>query len=133
MPPRRVTKCLLLAAALAAAQAQLHADPNDWPQWRGPDRTAISKETGLLKTWPKGGPTLVWTFDKTGTGYTAPAVVGGVVYRRKRFPELSGNYVFGEHVNGNIWAFRYDGAKAVNWRRLTAEPKDMQTCLYGRA
>ena len=28
----------------------------DWPQWRGPHRDGISKETGLLKEWPKDGP-----------------------------------------------------------------------------
>jgi hypothetical protein len=30
----------------------------DWPQWQGPDRNAVSKETGLLKEWPKDGPSL---------------------------------------------------------------------------
>jgi outer membrane protein assembly factor BamB len=52
----------------------------DWPQWRGPDRTGISKETGLLKTWPKKGPKLLWTFKDAGTGYSSFAVVKGVVY-----------------------------------------------------
>jgi hypothetical protein len=52
----------------------------DWPQWRGPDRSGVSRETGLLKTWPAEGPRLVWKFDKAGLGYSAPAVVGGVVY-----------------------------------------------------
>src|SRR6202035_3111080 len=28
----------------------------DWPQWQGPDRTAVSRETGLLKQWPQEGP-----------------------------------------------------------------------------
>ena len=37
-------------AGVFAAQAA------DWPQWRGPDRTDVSKETGLLHTWPEGGP-----------------------------------------------------------------------------
>jgi len=26
----------------------------DWPQWRGPDRSDVSKETNLLKSWPAG-------------------------------------------------------------------------------
>ena len=30
--------------------------PGDWPQWRGPNRDGISKETGLLKQWPQQGP-----------------------------------------------------------------------------
>lgn len=42
----------LLGLALAARA-------EDWPQWRGPHRDGKSAETGLLKTWPAGGPPLV--------------------------------------------------------------------------
>jgi outer membrane protein assembly factor BamB len=52
----------------------------DWPQWRGPDRTDVSKETGLLQTWPKDGPKLLWTFRDAGEGYSAPAIVGETLY-----------------------------------------------------
>ena len=41
----------------------------DWPQFRGPDRDGVSKETGLLKKWPDGGPKLLWTWKNAGTGY----------------------------------------------------------------
>jgi outer membrane protein assembly factor BamB len=67
--------CALVAFALALPS---HAD--DWPQWRGPDRTGVSKETGLLKEWPKGGPTLLWKKKGIGGGYSTPAVVGDRVY-----------------------------------------------------
>lgn len=52
----------------------------DWPQWRGPERNGISKETGLLKEWPKNGPKLVWQANGLGGGYSTPAVVGDRVY-----------------------------------------------------
>jgi outer membrane protein assembly factor BamB len=52
----------------------------DWPQWRGPDRNGLSKETDLLKSWPAGGPKRVWTFDKAGLGYSGPAIVAGKLY-----------------------------------------------------
>ncbi len=45
--------------------------PFDWPQWQGPDRTAVSKETGLLKEWPKDGPPLAWQVKDLGGGYSA--------------------------------------------------------------
>ena len=69
---------LLLFAVWASAVAAVRAA--DWPQWRGPDRDDVSKETGLLKTWPDGGPKLLWTFRDAGAGYSGPAVVGGVLY-----------------------------------------------------
>src|SRR5205807_8032921 len=59
-------------------RGSLRAD--DWPQWRGPDRNDISKETGLLKTWPKGGPPLLWTYKNAGQGYSGPAIVGDRLY-----------------------------------------------------
>ena len=47
---RVLTFSLMVCLGVAAVQAA------DWPQWQGPDRTRISKETGLLKEWPAGGP-----------------------------------------------------------------------------
>jgi outer membrane protein assembly factor BamB len=52
----------------------------DWPGWRGPDRSGVSKETGLLKTWPKEGPKLAWDSDHAGLGYAGLAIVKGIVY-----------------------------------------------------
>jgi outer membrane protein assembly factor BamB len=75
---RTFSKLALAMAIVALSTLQLYGD--DWPQWRGPERTGISREKGLLKTWPKGGPKLLWTFDKAGNGYATFAVVGGMVY-----------------------------------------------------
>jgi outer membrane protein assembly factor BamB len=52
----------------------------DWPQWRGPNRSGISSETGLLKQWPAGGPKLLWQVNDIGDGYSTPSVVGSRIY-----------------------------------------------------
>ena len=52
----------------------------DWPQWRGPDRTGLSNETGLLKQWPAAGPPVVWTATNLGDGYGSIAVSGDRVF-----------------------------------------------------
>src|SRR5215210_511289 len=67
---------LLLSATAFAAAPGAH----DWPQWQGPDRNSVSKETGLLKEWPKDGPPLAWKVAGLGGGYSAPAVAGGRIY-----------------------------------------------------
>ena len=51
----------------------------DWPQFRGPARDGISRETGLLRQWPAGGPKVLWTVP-VGQGYAGAAIVGGRVY-----------------------------------------------------
>jgi outer membrane protein assembly factor BamB len=73
----RTRSVLAVAAGLALLPLSSAAD---WPQYRGPDRSGVSKETGLLHSWPKGGPKLLWTSKEIGIGYSGPAVVGGVVY-----------------------------------------------------
>lgn len=62
---------LLVATSVRAA---------DWPQWRGPNRDGLSKETGLLKEWPAAGPRLVWQATDLGQGFSTPAVVGDRIY-----------------------------------------------------
>jgi outer membrane protein assembly factor BamB len=52
----------------------------DWPQWRGPNRDDVSKETGLLKSWPEGGPQKLWSFENAGNGYSGPAIAGGKLF-----------------------------------------------------
>ena len=56
------------------------AQAENWPAWRGADRTDVSKETGLLKAWPEQGPELVWLSKKCGVGYSGFAVVDENVY-----------------------------------------------------
>jgi outer membrane protein assembly factor BamB len=53
---------------------------DDWPQWQGPDRNAVSKEKGLLKEWPKDGPPLAWKATGIGRGMGGIAVSRGRIY-----------------------------------------------------
>src|SRR6476660_6004957 len=52
----------------------------DWPQWQGPDRTGLSKETGLLKSWPAGGPPKIWSISALGEGYGSLAIEGDRIF-----------------------------------------------------
>src|SRR5687768_12001924 len=66
-----------LIALGSFSSSALLANNFDWPQWRGPDRSDVSKETGLLKSWPEGGPKRVWLFQNAGNGYSGPAIANG--------------------------------------------------------
>jgi outer membrane protein assembly factor BamB len=70
-----------LSAPLCALALGTFANAADWPQWRGPDRSGASTETGLLKEWPADkGPPLRWEARDIGNGYSSPAIAGGKVY-----------------------------------------------------
>jgi uncharacterized repeat protein (TIGR03806 family) len=49
----------------------------------------------------------------------AKSIVGGVIYRGQRLPELRNAYVFGDYVTGNIWTVRHEGERVTEFKRLT--------------
>ena len=63
--------CAVLAALLVTAHAARCAE---WPCFHGALRDNQSTETGLLGTWPEGGPPLLWTAAGLGVGYSSVAV-----------------------------------------------------------
>ncbi len=128
----RIRSLTVLAIAVLALCAPVHGD--DWPQWNGPKRDGHANEMGLLKVWPKAGPTLVWSFNNSGTGYTAPAVVFGKVYTMgcRGDDEFviclddTGKELWATKIgpvfefNGNQWSRGPNGSPAVDGDRLYA-------------
>lgn len=76
--------CFLRLAGILAlvlvAPGTVWPAPFDWPQWRGPDRTDVSRESGLLKPWPRSGPKQSWLFRNAGSGYSSFAVAQGKLF-----------------------------------------------------
>ena len=68
---------ILAAVVIMGGSGLIHAD--DWPQWMGPNRDGVWRETGIVRTFPKEGPRVRWR-TKIGGGYAGPAVVGQRVY-----------------------------------------------------
>ena len=69
---------LLLAVVVLLGSIGL---AGDWPQWRGPKRDGKCTETGLLTSWPEGGPKLLWTASEDlGKGFAAVSVAKGTIY-----------------------------------------------------
>jgi outer membrane protein assembly factor BamB len=91
------------APAPASAAAPTPTAPAfDWPQWQGPDRTGLSKETGLLQQWPASGPELAWTIGGLGAGYGSLAIRGDRIFVQSQIGTGSAvsslNRADGQHV-----------------------------------
>ena len=56
---------------------------DDWPQWLGPQRDGVWRETGILEEFPLDGLRYRWR-ARIGTGYAGPAVAGGRVFVHDR-------------------------------------------------
>jgi len=91
---------IALAATAAAAQPM---GSSDWPQFRGPDRTGVSREAGLLKQWPANGPALVWNAVGIGEGVGGIAVTGGRIYTTGDSEGLAWLYALNEADGKQVW------------------------------
>lgn len=52
---------------------------DDWPQWMGPERDNVWRESGIITRFPEGGPKILWRTPVAG-GYAGPAVADGRVF-----------------------------------------------------
>lgn len=82
--------CWSSLIGLAAAQVAATLE-GAWPQFRGPLRSGVSPDTGLLAQWPEDGPPLVWETRGAGRGYASLTVVGGRVYTLGDGPSTAGD------------------------------------------
>lgn len=88
-------KLVVLASVLAYGLASARAA--DSGGYRGPTRNGVYPEKGLLKTWPEGGPKLLWKYDQLGPGWTSVTVANQTAY------------VLGGASPGRLFAFTLDG------------------------
>jgi hypothetical protein len=79
-----LTRSLLIAASLCllivGLATSVHADPTDWPQWRGPQRDGHAAPQMLAQSWPSEGPKLKWQASDLGAGYSSVSVANGRLY-----------------------------------------------------
>ena len=57
---------------------RIYAEP--MAQWCGPERDGVFPGTGLLKSWPEGGPELLWSIEDLDAGYSTPSVTHRVIH-----------------------------------------------------
>ena len=72
---RRLIYMVSLACCLTASGVRA----DEWPQWLGPQRDGVWRETGIIENFPPGGPKVRWRHP-VGEGYSGPAVADGKVF-----------------------------------------------------
>jgi outer membrane protein assembly factor BamB len=109
MKSKRVLLAGVLLLSALAVEAMGQAGAN-WPQWRGPNRDGVSKETGLLKQWPAEGPALVWKATGAGRGYSSFSVANGLLYTMGLRGEREFVIAFDITTGKEAWATPHGGA-----------------------
>jgi outer membrane protein assembly factor BamB len=86
----------------------------DWPGYFGPKRDSTSAEKGLLRSWPKEGPKVLWTVP-LGAGYGGPVVSKGKVYLLDRDDAVGDNLRCFDFSDGKeLWNFAYSAPSSLN-------------------
>ncbi len=92
----------------------------DWPQFRGPDRNGKATEGILMKSWPEGGPKLLWSQDGLGKGFASMSIANGMVYTTG--VEKKTCYIYAFDVKGKPvwkkslgkgWTGSYPGSRTI--------------------
>lgn len=105
----RVVVALAVAGLLLSVSAGA-----DWTQMGGPNRDNVSPEKGLARTWPEGGPKVLWTLPVSG-GYGAPAVSGNEAYLLDRLGEQQEVLrCIDVNTGKELWNFAYDAPGEVS-------------------
>lgn len=91
---------LLSVAVLLAARGE------DWPQFRGPERNGISRETGWAFQWPEAGPKIAWR-TKVGLGYSSFVVAQGRAYTAGHADGKDTIFCFDAAEGKEVWKHSY--------------------------
>jgi len=85
----------------------------DWPQYLGPNRNSTSAQKGILRTWPEGGPEVLWTVN-VGPGYGGPVIRDGKVYLLDR-DDKTGDIMrcFDFKTGKELWKYSYNAPGSV--------------------
>jgi outer membrane protein assembly factor BamB len=104
----------LLAAGVLFTCAVSFSRADDWPSFRGPNGDGISKETGLLKEWPKDGPPKVWTAKNLGSGFGTPSIAEGKIFGMGTRGGKDGVWALKESDGSELWFTEIEDGRARN-------------------
>ncbi|HNV21818.1 MAG: PQQ-binding-like beta-propeller repeat protein [Candidatus Hydrogenedentes bacterium] len=102
----------------------------DWWQFQGPTRNGVSPESGLMRSWPEGGPRELWSFP-LGEGYAGPAVRDGEIYILDRVEERQDVLRCLDLATGaELWNYAYDAPGSVGHSGSRTPPTVTETHVY---
>jgi hypothetical protein len=120
----RSAAAVILSFQFAVLTVTARADLRDgqpwWPCFHGPQRDNVSRETGLLKKWPEGGPKLLWKLSNCGGGYSGVSIAEGRIFTAGDFDEIEKVLAFDldgrplwQAQNGESWTGPYPGSRTT--------------------
>ncbi|MCC2670363.1 MAG: hypothetical protein K0Q72_2834 [Armatimonadetes bacterium] len=100
---------LLAAPVLAAPAAPVGKGDQDWPQYRGPGRDGVWRETGVIERFTGPEIPVKWRAP-VSNGYSGPTVAAGRVYVTDRVTEPEQQervHCFDWKTGDKLWSYGY--------------------------
>ncbi|MCH8120737.1 MAG: PQQ-like beta-propeller repeat protein [Planctomycetes bacterium] len=114
------TAVLLLGLFLGLVAVKANERTSFWPNFHGPNRDNISRETGLLSRWPDGGPKLIWKFSGCGRGYSGVSLADGMILTAGDFNDVEmvialdmNGCLLWKSPNGKSWTGPQPGSRTT--------------------
>jgi len=106
--PARVVHVIVALTSCLWTNVTTVAD--DWPQWRGPQRDGVWRETGIVEKFAKPQLDLIWRAE-ISSGYSGPTVADGRVYVTDRLvkpAQVERVHCFDSKTGKTLWTHIYD-------------------------
>jgi len=132
MLPRPFVLFVLTFAFASIVSPDTSRGFDDWPQWRGPHRDGISTDTGLLKEWPKEGPSVLWQVDTVGAGYSSLAIQDGRIYTQGDLEGVEQVLCLDAKTGDVIWAIQPEPSRLQLAERVAKEMENLDRNQDGR-
>jgi outer membrane protein assembly factor BamB len=103
-------------------------------EWRPENRTGISSETGLLKSWPANGPKMLWPNLDLLKGFSSPSFGASTIYITGTKGNIGSNEIlFALDMNGKtLWQTEFGrswtGSNPESRATPTIEGDRVYTC-----
>ncbi|MEI6696766.1 MAG: PQQ-binding-like beta-propeller repeat protein [Bacteroidota bacterium] len=120
---------LLILFLYAFTEIGVKPDKPEISQWRGVFRDGKYNESGLLRSWPENGPTLLWFSDSIGNGYGSPVITSDRVYVMGEID--SSGYLFAFDLKGQLlWKSFYGIEWMENFTGSRSTPTVIDDLIY---
>ena len=122
-----------ISLAVLALLIHLPASGEDWPQWRGPNRDGVWRETGIVEKFAGPELEIKWRVP-IASGYCGPTIANGRVYAMDRLTAPVSTervHCFDEQTGAPVWSYSYECPYATV--RYPAGPRASVVIDNGRA
>lgn len=111
-------KCFLISFSILSITVSIYAQTVN--QFRGPLRDGKFNDTGLLKSWPQEGPSLLWENNSVGNGYGSPSFSGETLYINGETDSIGYLYALDKNgkelwksTYGREWIYSFPGSRST--------------------